>query len=54
MNNGIQFVKGQKVISPFGTASVVEVTGDQVTVHLENGEEKTVAADELEDDNDAG
>jgi hypothetical protein len=54
MAEGTAFVKGQKIISPFGEGSVVEVTGDQVTILLESGEQKMVPLEELQDDSDAG
>ena len=54
MDNGIAFVKGQKVTTPFGEGYVFEVAGDDVTVKLENGEKKVVKTDELEDNSDAG
>jgi len=54
MAEGTAFVKGQRVISPLGEGSVVEVTGDKVIIQLESGEKKTVSINELEDDSDAG
>jgi hypothetical protein len=54
MNNGIAYVKGQKVLTPSGEGFVENIKGNQITVKLQSGESQTFADSDLEDDSDAG
>lgn len=54
MNNGIRYVKGQKVLTPSGEGFVEKVEGDEVTVKLQSGESQAFSEQDLEDDSDAG
>jgi hypothetical protein len=52
MNTGFQ--EGQKVQTPDGEGSIVEIIGEQVTVKLASGEENKYKAEDLTDDADQG
>ncbi|GGH08814.1 hypothetical protein [Mucilaginibacter phyllosphaerae] len=54
MDNSTGYVKGQKVITPAGEGQVLDVAGDEVTVQLESGVEKSFSEADLQDDSDAG
>ncbi len=46
--------KSQKVLTPEGEGTVLEIIGEKIIVKLDTGEEKTFKEDELLDDADAG
>lgn len=46
--------KGQRVNTPDGKGEILEVVGNDVTVKLDSGEEKTYPDTEIADDSDAG
>lgn len=50
----IKFEAGQRVITPDGEGEVTQVSGKDIKVKLNSGEEKTFPADKLSDDSDAG
>jgi len=46
--------KSQQVLTPEGEGRIIEIIGENITVKLNSGEEKTFREDELLDDSDAG
>ena len=48
------FLKGQRVITVVGEGEVVDAVGDKIVVKLDSGEIQTFAAEEIQDNNDAG
>ncbi len=48
------FLKGQRVITPDGEGEVVDAIGDKIEVKLDNGQTRTFASDDLQDNNSAG
>lgn len=50
------YQKGQQIATPEGTGIITEIIGDQITVKLDSGDEKSYPAEDLDitDDADQG
>lgn len=48
------FLKGQRVITPDGEGEVIDSSGDQISVKLDQGITKDYPSADLEDNNSAG